>query len=85
MEEQERDEDIVNSLADALDNTLARHEKARLTRWLVLMEVIDEGGNYGLWTVGGPDSKPWDTLGMLRYAETIQKGEVMRSLGVDDE
>lgn len=74
--EERSDTEIVDAFANALDSALAQHEKARMTRWIVLIEVIDEGGSYGLWTVGGPDSKPWDMLGMLEYAKTVQKAEI---------
>lgn len=77
--EQEQDDNaLVDGLADALAEVISQREKARLTRWLVLMEIIDESGNYGFWTIGGPDTKPWDTLGMLNYAETIQRSEISR-------
>lgn len=78
-QEQERDDNaIVDGIADALAEVLAARETARLTRWLVVMEIIDESGNYGLWTIGGPDTKPWDMLGMLSYAETVQKADIVK-------
>lgn len=68
---------IIEEMQDALANVFSKHEKSLTTKWLVVTEVIDESGAYGLWTLGSREVKPWDVLGMLSHALSIQQGEVM--------
>lgn len=73
----DEDRSILDDMQDALANVFSRHEKSLTTKWLVITEVIDESGAYGMWTLGSREVKPWDVLGMLNHALAIQQGEVM--------
>lgn len=51
---------------------------AMLTRWVLLLEVVDDQGERALWTIAAPDQKAWDTLGLLDYARAVETSAIHR-------
>lgn len=79
----ESDEAIVTEIGKAVEGIFARNS-IMATKWLILTEALDVEGNYGLWTFGGQDMRPWDVLGLLSYAKIIQEGELQHEDHDDD-
>lgn len=69
--------DLIDDVNEALSTALAKHETSITTRWVTLVETIDDDGGRGLWTLADNDAKPWDVLGLLEYALTKQHAQVM--------
>lgn len=59
---------VESAMADAF-----RESDEMVTRWVVLVEVIDTNGERGLWTLAPDDATAWDTLGMLTYATQLEQ------------
>lgn len=53
-------QDAVNSTDD-----YEPEEKGLVTRWIVIAEVAEQGGERSLWTTVTPGLKTWETQGML--------------------
>jgi hypothetical protein len=59
------------TLDEAIRSTVADGEM--VIRWFSIVEVMDTNGDRGMWTLGSPNSEPWDVLGMLNYARIRQE------------
>lgn len=44
-----------------------------VTKWIVIAETIRSDSKRGLWTQTSPDMKPWDSVGMLRFAIGVEE------------
>lgn len=73
-----RGEAIPEALNEAIRDVIARHENGFVTKWIVLVETVDETGERGLWPCAGKDTKPWEVLGMLQYALHLQMAQTLR-------
>lgn len=66
---------LEEDLNHAIAEVLARHETSMVTRWIALVETIDDSGATGLWTMTSEGIKAWDTVGMLGHALDIQRAQ----------
>lgn len=64
---------IEAALADAIADVLARHERSMTTKWVTLIETLDENGGRGLWTFTSEGATAWDTLGLLTFAVQMEQ------------
>ncbi|MFE0640148.1 hypothetical protein [Streptomyces sp. NPDC058877] len=65
------EEQFTEALEGAVGEVLATLGLGILSRMTLSIEVIDRGGDLGLFTVAAPAGTPvWDRIGMLRYALT---------------
>jgi hypothetical protein len=75
------DEDISERVEDAIgraiQDVIREHEGGFTMRWVAVIESCDESGERGAWTLASPDAKPWDTLGMLTYAQQLEQARVI--------
>jgi hypothetical protein len=69
------DDDVRRKIADALSQVMGSVGEM-VTRWVALVEVIDEDGVRALWALAPDDAKAWDTLGMLDYPRAVEYGSV---------
>lgn len=75
---------IPEALNAAIGDIIARHENGFVTKWVALVETVDESGERGLWPCAGKDTKPWEVLGMLQHAQHLQLAQTLRE-GTEDE
>lgn len=75
--------DEFQDMDDVLSAFLTRHEKSRMTRFVVLMEVVDEDGTYGLWQMASRNSMAWHTKGMLQQAIDYEAAKTTGHMVVD--
>jgi hypothetical protein len=78
-------EAIERDLHNAVADVLAHHETSMVTKWIILVEVVDEAGDRGMWTFTSPGATAWDSLGMLTYATQMEQAQHGRSRGADDD
>lgn len=70
---EELEQVIDRAISDALGST-----GQMVTRWLAVVEVVDEDGDRGLWTFAAAGTKRWDTLGMLADAQLREQVNALR-------
>lgn len=76
---------IEHDLADAIATVLARHETSMVTKWIALIETMNDEGERGMWTMTSDNVKAWDTTGMLQHGLHMQQAEITASyLGNED-
>jgi hypothetical protein len=74
----------VRRLRSALQRTLGRllvGDQEMVTRWVCVVESIDERGVRGVWIIPQRGSMPWDLLGLLDYAIETEKINMIRDEG----
>lgn len=81
----EKGEAIERDLNQAISDVLSRHEKSMVTRWVAMVEIMDENGDRGIWTFTAPEATAWDTLGMLTYGIQMEQAAVVQMMGDDPE
>lgn len=59
-------EDVQAAVGDALAEAL-RQSSEMVTRWVAVIEVVDEDGVRAAYAIAPPEAKPWDTLGLLTF------------------
>lgn len=60
------DESVTTKLSAAISDVLGTQSEM-VTKWVVMIESMDEEGNRGVWTVTNEDAMPWDTLGIMMF------------------
>lgn len=73
--------DMRDALNTAIADVIQHQEHGFVTKWIALVESVDEDGVRGLWMCGHEDLKRWDSIGMLHYALTLDSARAAR----DDE
>jgi len=69
------DDDVTDRLSAAISAVLA---DSYVTRWVSLIEVIDEDGDRAVWTLHADDMRAWDTLGLLTFGTQIEQAALVR-------
>jgi hypothetical protein len=63
----------VGQVHDALSAAIpAAIPDEMVTRWVCLIETIDERGKRALWLQSADGMQAWDHVGMLRYALDVE-------------
>lgn len=75
---------LSSELANAVEDTFKRVEGGIVTKWLLIAETVGPDGERGLWTRTSDDLKPWESLGMLRFAQVIE-GQAWRRADDDED
>lgn len=70
---------LRTELGHAIAAVLGRHEQSMTTKWLALVETIDDEGQRGLWTFGSEGIRAWDSIGLLAYAYEVEKADIVAS------
>lgn len=72
------------AVREALGNAIASALPGEITtRWVTLVETMDEDGEVGIWLMCPAGQKAWHTLGMLRHAEHMEQAATVRA-ALDD-
>lgn len=66
--------ELERALSDSLGD-LFSGQKSMVTKWVSLIEIIEEDGERALWTFTSEGLKAWDTVGLLRHALDIQAAQ----------
>jgi hypothetical protein len=66
-------EAVERDLGVAISDVLSRHERSMTTRWVALVETVNEDGHRGLWTFTSDDVTAWDTAGLLTHGLHMQQ------------
>lgn len=67
------------AMADAVQRVASEVYPGDLvTRWVVLVETINQDGRRGLIVSAQVGSKPWDTLGLLQHAVHLEQAATSR-------
>lgn len=62
-------------MQDAISGVLGQHAEI-VTRWVLVAETLDADGDRAAWMLAQEDSKSWDALGLLAYAEQTWRNTV---------
>jgi hypothetical protein len=79
-------QDLLDAAMSGVAQTDSALEGARVTKWYVVAEheLPDDGGRM-LSIFRSAQIKPWDALGMLSFATTIEQGVVYQGDDEDSE
>lgn len=73
------DEPSIDSASDRLHDaisTVIRDEaRVMVTRWVALVEVIDEDGQPQMWSLTSPRLAMWDQIGMVEFHSRMLEPE----------
>lgn len=69
---------IRDALGEAITGVVQSQERGFVTKWIALVESVDETGTRGLWMCGHEDMLAWESLGMLKYALTLDSARAAR-------
>ncbi len=69
--EQERSAEIRRRLSEAVTGVLQTYGEFT-TKWVVLAETVGEDSRPSLWMATADEARPWDTLGMLKFATHLE-------------
>jgi hypothetical protein len=61
----------------ALSQVIGQNEGSIVSRWIVLAETVDQAGDRGVWQLSSARSTPWDTLGLLEYAVSEERANLI--------
>lgn len=71
--------ELQRKLESAVSEVLNEYEPSVITRWVMMIEVIDADGSRGLWSFAHNNATPWDTCGLLQYGLQREQTRIMRS------
>jgi hypothetical protein len=80
-EEQPDDAALRTVLDGIIPEAFRQHEGSMVTKWVLLAEVIDKDGDRGLWTMAPSGLKPWESVGMLAFAQQTEQAQMVADLG----
>ena len=72
------------AIGQAIDAAVAQHEGGFVTKWVALIESVDNSGERGLWTFTSDEVKAWDTVGLLQHALHIQQNQTLLPPDLED-
>lgn len=72
----EKNEAMQQELLEALSKILQKFEACMVTKYVVLVETVDEQGQRGLWTCESEGMVPWESLGLVEYARQVVQARV---------
>lgn len=85
-EQKEKDERLRRVVLERLSEALSEVEPgAIVTRYAAVVEFLDKDGERYTWMLAPPDSRAQDSLGLLGYADAIERAGVVRAALQQDE
>lgn len=63
-------------LHDAISTVIRDEAKVMVTRWITLVEVMDEDGQPQMWSLTSPRLAMWDHVGMVEFHSRALRPEV---------
>lgn len=79
MAEEPDGADMRDALHAAIAEVVREKEHGLVTKWIALVESIDEDGERGIWMCASDGIKRWESLGMLQHALTIDQAWAVRA------
>lgn len=70
-------EDMRVAAGGAISGLLAGGQGEMVTRWVLIVETIDDKGERAAWTLAPPDAKTWDTLGLLAFGMQLEQAKAV--------
>lgn len=67
---------LTDAVGAAVDSAIVKHEHGFATRWVAVVESVDQDGVRGLWVLNPAGSKTWDVLGLLDYAQAMHRASI---------
>lgn len=68
---------IQGKIHDAIADILSKENGSMVTKYVALVEIMEEDGTRQLWTFTNPECRIWDVSGMLAYANDIQHAAIL--------
>lgn len=62
---------MQGAMHSALSDIARDDSKVMVTKWVVVMEIIDENGTPQLWSLNSPGLPMWDQKGMLQFRQEM--------------
>jgi len=69
-DEEERQQFALGAVADLIQQI---DPGSMVTRFVLVVEVVDAENQRGCWLLTPPDSRPWDTLGLCSFAAAVEQ------------
>jgi hypothetical protein len=80
---------LQDDMQTALQGVIAKREISLVTKWVVLIEIVDGNGDRALWTAASKDIMSWETKGLLQHALDVEAAgtayELFNSQNEDEE
>ena len=84
-------EDMQSKVADAIANAFSGGHF--VTKWVAVVEVLQEDGERALWTLANDSCESWDISGLLHHAVGMEQAQLslaamsamLRSVDDEDE
>lgn len=73
----EKNERMKAEMLESLSRIVQEFEPSMVMNFVVLVETVDDNGARGLWTCESEGITPWQTMGMLQYAQAVAKARVV--------
>jgi hypothetical protein len=77
-------DDFTEPLQAAIESAIAdglRGNSEMATKWLALVEVMDDEGTRAIYMTSSTGLKPWDSLGMLTFGIQAEQAQAMSPRG----
>lgn len=58
---------VSGKVHSAIATAISEEKSAMVTKWVALVEVIDEDGGKAMWSLSSDDLAMWDRLGMVEF------------------
>lgn len=68
---------LQDALNDAIHQAVRDREGEYVTKWIALVEAVDDDGTVGLWTMTSDNVMAWDTVGMLQHGLHLQQAKTL--------
>lgn len=65
-------EQIEEAVGNAIVEVMKKLDQSYAVKWVAAIEVMQEDGDKGIWTIVSPVNTRWDTLGMICEMQNIQ-------------
>lgn len=77
------DDGVIDELRDSIEGAFGRHGEVP-TKWILVSEAVGLDGVRGLWMATSEGAKPWDLMGLLRWAFAQEEAGAMRRVLNDE-
>lgn len=70
-------EEIERQISDAITAAVAEHEHGFVSRWVSLVEIIDDQGERAILTLASEDLRAWDSIGLLEFGLANERAALL--------
>jgi hypothetical protein len=76
-DEQTAGEKIEAAIGQAISDAISRFEGGYAIKWVAGVEMMETGGDRGVWSFTSPDATRWDVMGLLAELEHRQTAHTL--------